>query len=91
MKTLNISGIRLGLPETMSAKDVQALIGFLATLQLIDSHYDYTANDYLHCLGRYPEIRLEVIPLDPDARAKSEASHAAYVAKRDAERAATAT
>ena len=87
-KIINVNGTRFALPDTMSAKDVQALIGFLATLQTVDSRYDYSVSEYLYDLGRYPEVRIEDIKLTPDARAKHEESYKAYQAKRDAEKAA---
>ncbi len=84
MRVININGNRFALPEGMSTKDIQALVGFLATLHTVDSHYDYNSNDYLHGLGRHPELRLEDITPTDDARARSEASYEAYKAKRAA-------
>ncbi len=88
MRTININGNRFALPQGMSTKDVQALVGFLATLQTVESHYDYSCSDYLYSLGRGPELRLEDITPTENARAKSEASYEAYKAKREAEKAA---
>jgi hypothetical protein len=88
MRTININGNRFALPEGMSTKDIQALVGFLATLQTVESHYDYSCSDYLYALGRGPELRLEDITPTENARAKSEASYEAYKAKREAEKAA---
>ena len=88
MRTININGNRFALPQGMSTKDVQALVGFLATLHTVDSHYDYGSNDYIYALGRNPELRLEDITPTENARAKSEASYEAYKAKREAEKAA---
>lgn len=90
MRTININGNRFALPQGMSTKDVQALVGFLATLQTVESHYDYGSSDYLYALGRGPELRLEDITPTENARAKSEASYEAYKAKRAAEEAKTA-
>lgn len=86
MKTINVNGNRFALPDTMSTKDIQALVGFLATLQTVDTHYNYDQSEYLYDLGRYPEVRLEDITLTEDARAKSEASYEAYKARREAEK-----
>lgn len=88
MKTINVNGTRFALPDTMSTKDIQSLVGFLATLQTVETHYDYSVSDYLYDLGRYPEVRIEDTTLTADAKAKSEASYEAYKAKRDAEKAA---
>jgi len=71
MRTININGNRFALPEGMSTKDIQALVGFLATLQTVESHYDYSCSDYLYSLGRGPELRLEDITPTENARAKS--------------------
>lgn len=90
MKTINVNGTRFALPDTMSTKDIQALIGFLATLQTVESHYDYETHASLYELGRYPEVRIEDTNLTPDAKAKSEASYQAYCAKQDAKKATTA-
>jgi hypothetical protein len=90
MRIINVSSCRFALPEGMSTKDVQALVGFLATLQNVDSHYDYGTNDYLFSLGSNPEVRLGTVTLTENAKAKSDASYEAYKAKRDAEKAAAA-
>lgn len=87
MKTINVNGTRFALPDTMSTKDIQALVGFLATLQTIEGHYNYETHNSLYELGRYPELRIEETELTPDAKAKSEESYKAYCAKRDAEKA----
>jgi len=87
MRTINVNGNRFALPEGMSTKDVQALVGFLATLHTVDTHYDYGSNDYIFALGRNPELRLEDITLTENAKAKAEASYQAYKAKRAAEEA----
>ena len=88
MRTININGNRFALPEGMSTKDIQALVGFLATLQTVESHYDYGSSDYLYALGRGPELRLEDITLTENAKGKAEVSYQAYKAKREAEKAA---
>jgi hypothetical protein len=87
MRTININGNRFALPQGMSTKDVQALVGFLATLQTIEAHYDYGRSDYLYDLGRGPELRLEDITLTENAKGKAEVSYQAYKAKRAAEEA----
>ena len=89
MRTININGNRFALPEGMGMKDVQALVGFLATLQTVESHYDYGSSDFLYALGRNPELRLEDLTLTENAKAKSDASYEAYKAKREAEKQTT--
>jgi hypothetical protein len=90
MRTININGNRFALPQGMSTKDVQALVGFLAILQTIEAHYDYGRSDYLYDLGRGPELRLEDITLTENAKGKAEVSYQAYKAKRAAEEAKAA-
>ena len=90
MKTINVNGTRFALPDTMSAKDVQALVGFLATLQTVESHYNYDVSEYLYDLGRYPEVRIEDIELTDNAKGKSDLSYESYKARREAEKAAAA-
>lgn len=87
MRTININGNRFALPEGMSTKDVQALVGFLATLHTVESHYDYNSSDYMYALGCHPDLRLEDVTLTDNAKAKAEASYQAYKAKRAAEEA----
>jgi hypothetical protein len=90
MRTLNVNGTRFALPESMSVKDIQALLGFVATLQTIDSHYDYEASDYLYSVGRFPEVRIEDLEVTPLAKAKSETSYKRWKEQREAEKAAEA-
>mgnify|MGYP006297048731 CR=1 FL=1 len=84
MRVINLNGTRFALPEGMSTKDIQALVGFLATLQTVDTHYNYDVSDYMYDLGRNPELRLEDITLTEGAKARGDASYEAYKAKRDA-------
>ena len=88
MKTIKVNNVRFALPDTMSTKDIQALVGFLATLQTVETHYDYTSSEYLYGLGDHPEVQVQETRLTEDARAKSEASYEQYKAKREAEKAA---
>ena len=84
MRTLSVNDTHFALPDTMSIKDVQALVGFLATLQIIESHHNYESYSPMFELGRYPKVRIDDTELTPDARGKSEESYKAYCAKRDA-------
>lgn len=86
MKTININGTRFALPDTMSPKDIQSLVGFLATLQTVESHYNYDQSEYLYDLGRYPEVRIEDIELTDNAKGKSDLSYESYKARREAEK-----
>ena len=48
LKTININGNNFALPEGMSAKDVQALAGFLCTLSEVGREYDYDTGESIH-------------------------------------------
>jgi len=88
MRILSVNDTHLALPDTISIKDIQALVGFLATLQTIEGHPDFESHKPLHELGRYLEVRIDDIELTPDAKAKSEASYEAYKAKQNEKAAA---
>jgi hypothetical protein len=62
-KVLNISGNRYALPEGMSAKDIQALVGFLAMFRSVGSEYDYTTSSYIHYLNSFISVQLEDMEL----------------------------
>jgi hypothetical protein len=83
MKTLHVNNIRFALPDTMSIKDVQALVGFLATLQTIEGYHNYETHKSMYDLSKNPEVQIEDLELTPDAHAKSEASYEAYKAKQE--------
>jgi hypothetical protein len=88
-KVISINGSRFALPEGMTAKDIQALAGFLVTLTPVSQEYDYDASDYLSFLtGQGTEVRVDTIELLSKAAAKQqhEESLARYRAKRDAEK-----
>ena len=87
-KVISINGSRFALPEGMTAKDVQALAGFLVTLTPVSSEYDYDSSDYmLHLASQGNEVRVDMVKLVDRAAAKKqhEESYARYKAKRDAE------
>lgn len=93
-KIISINGSRFALPEGMSAKDIQALAGFLITLTPVNQEYDYDSSDYLSFLSKNgTEVRVDTVQLlDRDAAlAQHRDSLARYRAKRDAEQAATAS
>jgi len=75
-KVLNISGNRFALPEGMSTKDIQALVGFLATFRSVGSEYDYTASNYLHYVGDCVSVQLEDMELGNKAEVKAAAAKA---------------
>lgn len=85
-KVIRINSDRFVLPETMSSKDIQALAGFLFTLQTVGNEYDYDTGSYLHYAGSCAAVQLEEVQLmtKAEAEAQSTASRKAYEAKREA-------
>jgi hypothetical protein len=89
MKVISISGSRFVLPEGMSTKDIQALAGFLATLVLVHSEYNYVNGENMYYTHGGATVQLEDMELmsKADAVAMEKKTRAEYTAKRDAERA----
>jgi hypothetical protein len=87
MKVINIDSHRFVLPEGMTIKEVQALVGFLAVLSVVESHYNYDESKYTHSLGGHPEVKLLELDLNPNAKAEADASYQRYTARRAAEEA----
>ena len=84
-KVLNISGNRFALPEGMSAKDIQALVGFLAMFRSVGSEYDYTSGNYLHFVSSCVSVQLEDMELGNKAEVQAAAakSYVDYKAKKE--------
>jgi len=92
IKTISISGNVFALPEGMSAKDIQALAGFLCALTQVRNDYNYDTSTYLHSLGDGVQVQVadrQMISRD-EAQTIEKESRARYQAKRDAEKAAEA-
>lgn len=91
-KVLNISGNRFALPEGMSAKDIQALVGFLAMFRSVGSEYDYTSSNYLHFVSDCVSVQLEDMELGNKAEVKAAAakSYIDYKAREKAKEEAAA-
>lgn len=90
-KVISINGSRFALPEGMSAKDIQALAGFLVTLTPVNSEYNYDSSDYMHFPAKQgTEVRVDEVELIgyEAAKAQHQDSYNRYCAKRDAEKAA---
>ena len=91
-KVLNISGNRFALPEGMSTKDIQALVGFLATFRSVGSEYDYITSNQSHYVGNFVSVQLEDMELGNKAEVKAAAdkSYADYKAREKAKEEAAA-
>lgn len=91
MRIIKLNQDRLAIPDSMSTKDLQAFIGFLATMHLVEEHYMYGLGSPLYSAEGYPSVRIQDLDLLPhdEAKAQSEASYAEYQAKREAAKTAT--
>ena len=60
MKQIRINYATYQLPEGMSAKDIQALVGFLSTLQSVDNIYSRVEGNYrqFHFTGEYARVQI---------------------------------
>lgn len=91
MRVIKLNHDRLAVPDSMSTKDLQAFIGLLATMHLVEEHYMYGQSPSIYSVDGYPSVRildLDLLPPD-EAKAKSEASYAEYQAQREAAAKAT--
>jgi hypothetical protein len=85
-KVIRINSERFVLPEGMSTKDIQALAGFLFTLQSVGNEYDYNTSSYMHYTSAGAQVQMEEVELftKEEAEAKGTASRKAYEARREA-------
>ena len=88
VKTIEINGTRFALPAGITTKDVQALAGFLLTLEQVEYHWLSEAVnnlDRVNYLGGTPAVRLAEI----EVVSKDEADqiYQSDRARRDARRA----
>ena len=90
VKTISINGNVFALPEGMTAKDVQALAGFLCALSTLRHDYNYDTSEYLYSMADGVQVQVAERDLIGKEEAKTiEAeSRARYKAKRAAEEAA---
>lgn len=91
MRIIKLNQDRLAIPDTMSTKDLQAFVGFLATMHLVEEHYMYGLGSSVYSADGYPSVRIQDLDLLPhdEAKAQSEASYAQYQAQREAAAKAT--
>lgn len=91
MRIIKLNQDRLAIPDTMSTKDLQAFVGFLATMHLVEEHYMYGLSSPVYSADGYPSVRIQELDLLPhdEAKARSEASYAQYQAQREAAAKAT--
>ena len=92
IKTISINGNVFALPDGMTAKDVQALAGFLCALSTLRQAYNYDTSEYLYSLADGVQVQVAERDLigKEEARTIEKESRARYLAKREAEKAAEA-
>ena len=91
MRVIKLNHDRLAIPDSMSTKDLQAFVGFLATMHQVEEHYMYGQSPSIYSVDGHPSVRildLDLLPPD-EAKAKSEASYAEYQAQREAAKTTT--
>jgi hypothetical protein len=92
MKVISINGQRFALPADMSNKDVQALAGFLVTLQPVEQEYNYDSGEYMaYSTGSGAEVRVDnesTLISKAAAKQQHRDSYERYKVKRDSEQAA---
>ena len=90
VKTISINGNVFALPICITAKDVQALAGFLCALSTLRQDYNYDTSEYLYSLADGVQVQVAERDLigKEEARTIEAESRARYKAKRAAEEAA---
>jgi hypothetical protein len=95
MKTvITIDGNKFGLPDSISGKDLRELIGFLHSLTVIGSQYDWEQGQDLCLYDNGPvtiRVSQEEIIDKAEARRLGKESQDRYETKKAAERAALTT
>ena len=86
-KIITIDSSKYLLPEGMSAKDIQALAGFLVTLTRVDYEYCYGQEESAFYArdGAQVSIGDQELVTKAEAKAKSDKSRAEYEARKAAE------
>ena len=86
-KVIKIGHQMFVLPAGMTSKDIQALVGFVATLEVVDSAYNFETGHSMHYSTGTQAVQLldvELMP-EPEARKLHNESHEAYMARRAAQ------
>lgn len=90
LKTINVNGNNFALPEGMSAKDIQALAGFLCTLTEVGREYDYDTGEsiyYESLTGVSVQVsELRVMASKEEARKVANESRERYQQRREMEK-----
>lgn len=91
-KIINISGTRFALPEGVTNKEVQALVGAMVILTKLDYEYCWGTgeNFFYACEGATVSIDDQELMTKAEAKAAAAKSRAEYEAKEAAKAAGTA-
>lgn len=84
MKAIKVGYQIYRLPENIPAKDIQALAGFFAVLQRVESRYNFETSEAIYYTEGPESVQLLDIELVDAAEAKrtSDETHARYKAKQ---------
>jgi len=86
VKVLNLSGNRYVLPDGMTTKDIQSLVGFLSVLQVVGNDFDYNKSESVFYANNCIQLQLEELELGDKAQVKAHCaqSYEDYKAKKAA-------
>ena len=86
-KIISISGTRFALPEGVTNKEIQALVGSMVILTKLDYEYCWGTGGNFHyaCEGATVSIDDQVLMTKAEAKAAAAKSRAEYEAKEAAE------
>jgi len=91
MRVLAINDNLFVMPEGMTTRQTQSLIGFLVQMQTVESHYNFTTGAHMFDLGnRFADVRMVEVTITPDAKAKHDQSYTDYMSAKE-KKAAQAT
>lgn len=78
IKALNLDNHYWELPASMTMAQISALIGQLAVLRRVTSHYNFDNGSSMYEVTSYVQVTLVDLELTPNAKAVHEESYAKY-------------
>lgn len=87
--TVRIGYTQLIIPDEIKGKDLQQLLGFLATLQICETRHNFDQGaEPLSYADGYPQVKLETVTLTSkeEANRVHDESHARYLARQTTEK-----
>lgn len=87
MKAVKIGYQIFAMPDSMSAKDIQALAGFFAVIQRVETRYNFETGDSIYYSGGSEAVQIVDVDLVSASEAKriADETHERYKAKQQAE------